>query len=205
MISIGLRMGTSVPRMNTGSPPYVAQAKIRSEIDEFSLSTLRRRPFVAGDRRGSKSTRVRGSAAEDDTRSSSNPGVACKFDRATAIVYRSAMHTRAAGTTLLAGWLLMSPPLIKDAKAPGGYRLDSNAKVADWNQLSAHDSATDCERAKSQRALDAISMSQRLTGKKGTSDDALVTEAMHTLCVPSDYIYGAPPEEDESTAAPSQL
>jgi hypothetical protein len=115
------------------------------------------------------------------------------------------MHTRAAGTTLLAGWLLMSPPLIKDAKAPGGYRLDSNAKVADWNQLSAHDSATDCERAKSQRALDAISMSQRLAGKKDTSEEPVVNEAMHALCVPSDYIYGVPADENESTAAPSQL
>jgi hypothetical protein len=114
------------------------------------------------------------------------------------------MHLRAAGTTLVAGWLLMSPPLIKDSKAPGGYRLDSDAKVADWNQLSAHDSATDCERAKSQRALDAISMSRRLTGKKGASDEPLVTEAMHALCVPSDYIYGVP-AEDESAAAPSQL
>ena len=115
------------------------------------------------------------------------------------------MHVQAAATTLLAGWLLMSPPLIKDAKAPGGFRLDSTAKVADWNQLSAHDSATDCERAKSQRALDAISMGRRLAGKKDTSDEPLVNEAMHALCVPSDYIYGTQPEEDESTAAPSQL
>jgi hypothetical protein len=115
------------------------------------------------------------------------------------------MDMRAAGATLVAGWLLMSPPLIKDAKAPGGYRLDSNAKVADWNQLSAHDSATDCERAKSQRALDAISMSQRLAGKKEAQEEPLVNEAMHALCVPSDYIYGAPSDEEESTAAPSQL
>jgi hypothetical protein len=74
--------------------------------------------------------------------------------------------------------LLMSLPLLQQAKAPGRYRLGPNAKVADWNQLSAHDSATDCERAKSQRALDAISTRQRLTGEKGTSDEPLVTEAM---------------------------
>ena len=106
---------------------------------------------------------------------------------------------------MIAGWLLMSPPLIKDAKAPGGYRLDSSAKVADWNQLSAHDSATDCERAKSQRALDAISMSKRLSGKKDAAEEPLVNEAMHALCVPSDYIYGAPADEEGSAAAPSQL
>jgi len=115
------------------------------------------------------------------------------------------MHMRAPGAALIAGWLLMSPPLIKDAKAPGGYRLDSSAKVADWNQLSAHDSATDCERAKAQRALDAISMSQRLSGKKDAVDEPLVNEATHALCVPSDYIYGAPADEEDSTAAPSQL
>jgi hypothetical protein len=115
------------------------------------------------------------------------------------------MHGRATAVTLIGGWLLMSPPLVKDAKAPGGYRLDSSAKVADWNQLSAHDSATDCERAKSQRALDAISMSQRLSGKKDATAEPLVNEAMHALCVPSDYIYGAPADEEDSTAAPSQL
>src|SRR4029450_9110642 len=99
------------------------------------------------------------------------------------------MRIQPSGALVVAGWLLMSPPLIKDAKAPGGYRLDSGAKVADWNQLSAHDSATDCERAKSQRALDAISMSQRLSSKKDAAAEPLVNEAMHALCVPSDYIY----------------
>jgi len=103
------------------------------------------------------------------------------------------------------GWLLMSPPLVKDAKAPGGYRLDSSAKVADWSQVSAHDTATDCERAKAQKAMDAISTTEQLSGKKDLLDQPLVSEAMHALCVPSEYIYGTATVEGECTAGPAQL
>ena len=107
---------------------------------------------------------------------------------------------------VVAGWLLMSAPLVKDAKAPGGYRLDSSAKVSDWNQLSAHDSATDCERAKAQKALDAISMTQQLTSKKDVLDEPLVNEAMHAVCVPSEYIYGTGgADEGGSTGATAAL
>ena len=105
----------------------------------------------------------------------------------------------------VAGWLLMSAPLVKDAKAPGGYRLDSSAKVSDWNQLSAHDTATDCERAKAQKALDAISMTEQLSGKKDILDQPLVAEAMHAVCVPSEYIYGAGGAEEGSAGATSAL
>jgi len=117
------------------------------------------------------------------------------------------MRMHAAGALLAAaGWLLMSPPLVKDGKAPGGYRLDSNTKIGDWNQLSAHDTATDCERAKSQKALDAISMTQQLSGKKDVLDEPLVNEAMHALCVPAEYIYGGPfPDDSQNTAAPAPL
>lgn len=115
------------------------------------------------------------------------------------------MLRQASGAFVVAGWLLMSPPLVKDAKAPGGYRLESSAKVADWNQLSAHDTATDCERAKSERTVNAISMAQRLAGKKDVLEEPLVAEAMHALCVPSEYIYATPADEDASTAAPTQL
>jgi hypothetical protein len=100
---------------------------------------------------------------------------------------------------------LMSPPLVKDAKAPGGYRLDSSAKVAEWNQVSAHDSATDCERAKAQKAVDAISMTQQLAGKKDVLDQPLVNAAMHALCVPSEYLYGQGNDEAECPAGPAQL
>jgi hypothetical protein len=116
------------------------------------------------------------------------------------------MRIQASGLLLVAGWLLMSPPLVKDATAPGGFRLDSSAKVADWNQLSAHDNATDCERAKAQKAVDAITMTQRIAGKKDVLDEPLVNEALHALCVPADYLYGAPAGgEDECPAGPAQL
>jgi hypothetical protein len=48
-------------------------------------------------------------------------------------------------------------------------------------------------------------MSQRLAGKKDAAAEPLVNEAMHALCVPSDYVYAPPAEEDQTTAAPSQL
>src|SRR5882724_3903149 len=105
---------------------------------------------------------------------------------------------------LLGGWLLMSPPLLKDAKAPGGYRVDPAAKVADWTQVSAHDSATDCERAKSGKALDAITLAERL-GRKDGLDEAAAAAA-HAVCVPSEYIYPPPGAEDgECTTAPALL
>jgi hypothetical protein len=109
------------------------------------------------------------------------------------------------GALVVAGWLLMSPPLVKDAKAPGGYRLDSSAKVAEWNQVSAHDSATDCERAKAQKAVDAISMTQQIAGKKNVLEQPLVDAAMHALCVPSEYLYGPENDEAECPAGPAQL
>ena len=116
------------------------------------------------------------------------------------------MRMQASGALIVAGWLLMSPPLVKDAKAPGGYRLDSSAKVGDWNQVSAHDSATDCERAKAQKAVDAISIAQQTASKKDVLEEPLVTEAMHALCVPAEYLYGSPAnDEGECTAAPAQL
>ena len=115
------------------------------------------------------------------------------------------MRTRTNGALVVAGWLLMSPPLVKDAKAPGGYRLDSSAKVAEWNQVSAHDSVTDCERAKAQKAVDAISMSQQIAGKKNVLDQPLVDAALHALCVPSDYLYGPADDEAECPAGPAQL
>jgi hypothetical protein len=112
------------------------------------------------------------------------------------------MRMHAVGALVaVAGWLLMAPPMIKDGKAPGGYRLDSSSKIGDWNQLSAHDTATDCERARSQKALDAISMTQQLSGKKDVLEEPLVNEAMHALCVPADYIYGGPSADDGHTAA----
>ncbi len=116
------------------------------------------------------------------------------------------MRIETSGALVVVGWLLMSPPLVKDAKAPGGFRLDSSAKVADWNQVSAHDDATDCERAKAQKAVDAISMTQRIAGKKDVLDEPLVNAALHALCVPADYLYGSPANDDgECPAGPAQL
>lgn len=42
---------------------------------------------------------------------------------------------------LMAGWLLMLPPMIDD-------RYNPNAPIEQWEQASAHDSAKQCETAK---------------------------------------------------------
>jgi hypothetical protein len=117
------------------------------------------------------------------------------------------MYRHWSGVLLVGGWLLMSPPLTKDAKAPGGYRVDSEAKLSAWTQVSAHDSATDCERAKSQRAVDAITVVQQFSATKEVLEQPLVDAAIHALCVPVDSIYGGgePADEAECPAGPAQL
>jgi hypothetical protein len=116
------------------------------------------------------------------------------------------MSRHRTAVVLMGGWLLMSPPLTKDAKAPGGYRVDPQAKLSGWIQISAHDTATDCERAKSQRAVDAISAVRHLSGDKNVLQQPLVDAAMHALCVPVDSVYGGDAaDEAECPAGPSQL
>jgi hypothetical protein len=99
------------------------------------------------------------------------------------------------GAFLAVGWLLMTPPLVKDESAHGGYRADLAAEVEDWHQVSAHDTATDCERARSEQALDATIRARQKKGSgQKDDDDAVVEAATHALCVPSDYIYPPPGE-----------
>jgi hypothetical protein len=117
------------------------------------------------------------------------------------------VHLRIDGSVLLAGWLLMSPPLTKDAKAPSGYRVDTGAKLDDWSQVSAHDSAADCERARSARIVDLIGAAQQLSGKKDALEQPMVNAATRSLCVPTDTIYAPAPADDGqcTTAAPARL
>ena len=110
------------------------------------------------------------------------------------------------GRTLLAvGWLLMSPPLVKDDKAPGG-RPDPSAKIDDWIQVSAHDTATDCERAKSEKAVDLITALHDLAGRKNPLDEPAVAAALQAICVPASYVYGTSPSDgSEGTGAPGSI
>ncbi len=99
----------------------------------------------------------------------------------------------------------MSPPLVKDGHAPGGSKPDSGAKIDDWTQLSAHDSATDCERAKSEKALDLIAAFHE-SGKKDPLGEPSVAAALQALCVPSDYVYGvAPTDAAAGAASPARI
>lgn len=110
------------------------------------------------------------------------------------------------GAILLTGWILMAPPLVGDSKAPGGYRVDLSAKVENWRQVSAHDSAADCERAKSDKALNALSLArEKSSGKKDAMDDPVVDAAMNALCVPADYIYGGSADAGQCPANQQSL
>lgn len=100
----------------------------------------------------------------------------------------------------------MTPPIESDSKAPGGYRVNLSAKVEDWHQVSAHDSATDCERAKSDKTLSAVTLArEKLSGKKDVKDDPVVEATMNALCVPAEYVYGAPEADGECPATPQSL
>ena len=49
-------------------------------------------------------------------------------------------------------------------------------------------------------------MAQQTASKKDVLEEPLVTEAMHALCVPAEYMYGSPADDEgECTAAPAQL
>lgn len=113
------------------------------------------------------------------------------------------MRKHTCGAVAIAGWLLMSPPLVKDEKAPGGYRPDRNAKVPDWHQVSAHDTASDCERAKSEAAVNAMTTAKS-GSRKDIGEDPVVQAALASLCVPADYIY-FPSDEGEPSATGNSL
>jgi len=107
---------------------------------------------------------------------------------------------------LVGGWLLMSPPMVKDGKAPGALRPDPAAKIDEWTQASAHDTATDCERAKSEKAVDLISALRDHAGKKNPLDEPAVAAALQAVCVPAEYVYGTSPADGTDAAgAPAAI
>lgn len=107
---------------------------------------------------------------------------------------------RRCGLLAVAGWLLMSPPLVQDAKAPGGYRLDLSADPYDWNQVSAHDTAADCERARSEATLRALDLAREK--KKEAGEGTVVDAARSFRCVPAEYVYPPALEEDSASGRP---
>ncbi len=89
---------------------------------------------------------------------------------------------------LFSGWLLMEPPLVEDEFYLEGVRPATEAPVASWEQVSAHDTAKECE-AYRRAGLQELE-------KSGHKSKLLYRERIRLLsarCVPADHIY--PPKK----------
>jgi hypothetical protein len=96
---------------------------------------------------------------------------------------------RLGGIVLLGGWLLMHPP-------PGDKDMP-NIPLSQWRQFSAHDTAKDCEAARSTLVRAASAEAMRLVaadeGKDSKEVDptpyAIFGARMLSKCVPAESIY----------------
>jgi hypothetical protein len=115
-------------------------------------------------------------------------------------VMRQGRHSSAA--ILLGGWLLMTPPLVKDEAASDGYRVRVGAPIAQWSAESAHDTARECEDRKWEahswwldNAKKAAAQRKRRDPSEPGSpyDSSAVASYWNARCVPAEHIY--PPRE----------
>lgn len=103
---------------------------------------------------------------------------------------------RDAASGILAGWLLMQPPLIQEPGKPDRYKIDFRAPIEQWIQISAHDTASECERRRVDELKTDIDVTQKATGKTDVSKEPLVDAGFRARCVPADHIY--PPKQGVS-------
>jgi hypothetical protein len=94
---------------------------------------------------------------------------------------------------LFSGWLLMTPPVEKDAKAPGGYAVRDDLPVASWRHASSYDQANDCEKDKWAIHRNSAEIAIGLSGKADVSDNPYVWMTERARCVPADHIYPPKP------------
>jgi len=92
---------------------------------------------------------------------------------------------------LLGGWLLMQPPLIEDKHAPAGFTVQLQTPVQEWDQASAHDSAAECERVRTNTANGiGVEFQRSPPESKGRKIyKELVRRVNEARCVPADHIY----------------
>ena len=94
---------------------------------------------------------------------------------------------------LLAGWLLMYPPLTK--QADGTYSMQSAAPVARWVQDSAYDTVGKCESIRDSMAAAALRDLGPDDGQPPTSErswewrTAIRRAFAVSRCVPAEHIY----------------
>ncbi len=101
------------------------------------------------------------------------------------------------GIILLAGWLLMRPPL-----APDGAGVLSGEPVPEWTLLSSYDTVARCEAAREYEYSSAIAnVLQAHPDLSNVSRDPLVQQALFAQCVPAVQIY--PPENAGGRGVPT--
>ncbi len=98
------------------------------------------------------------------------------------------------GIILIAGWLLMRPPLVRDTQALDGYRVLSGLPVSRWVPVSSYPSPGRCEAAREENYASAIT---KVRGAHRNIRDVsrfpLVKQALFAQCVPADQMY--PPND----------
>jgi len=97
---------------------------------------------------------------------------------------------------LLGGWLLMQPPLIEH-KHPPKDTVHLHAPIQEWWQVSAHDTAKECEETKQDILKEVARLSVGATPEtKNPPKDSLVDsfkQVLNARCVPADHLY--PPKQ----------
>ena len=84
---------------------------------------------------------------------------------------------------LFGGWLLMCPPPVAKPGNP-------DAPIAEWKQLSAHDTATGCQNTLSELLHDAAAiLANGISASKAERDRADCW--IDAKCVPSEAVYPA--------------
>lgn len=92
------------------------------------------------------------------------------------------------GIILFAGWLLMAPPLVEDQLYFRGIRPATEAPIARWEQISAHDTAKECE---AYRRVGLRELEQ--SDDKSSVVYSEKVKILSARCIPADHIY--PPKK----------
>ncbi len=101
------------------------------------------------------------------------------------------------GIILLAGWLLMRPPL-----TPDGAGVLSDKPVPEWTLLSSYDTVARCEAARENEYSSAVANAlQAHPNLTNVTRDPLVQQALFAQCVPAEQIY--PPENAGRRGVPT--
>ena len=100
---------------------------------------------------------------------------------------------KSAVSGVFAGWLLIHPPLIQEPGKSDQHKVDFRAPVAHWIQISAHDTAAECEQRKVDELKSVIELTRTASGKTDVSKEPLVEAGFRARCIPAEHIY--PPKQ----------